>query len=236
MISRSTTRTALPAVVVVGVAAVGLGVGWARSDPAPATPASSVAAPGAAAPPSDAAPEVGQGPAGLVRVDLVWAEQRGHASNQLAVWIEDATGRHVRSLFATSFTAEGGWVRRPMSLPAWRAAAGWDDPPVGRLEAVSRPAPDSGPLSLYWDGLDETGTPAPPGTYRVRVEANLRWENRVEFTGELTVGDQPASVAPAPVFAPAPVPEQGLVTAVRAEYLPGERLDPTRLTTYTRGS
>ena len=225
-----TTRLTIPIVVVTGVAAVGLGVGWAQ-------PSGTGPAPGPGAgdtPPAavDAVPSLG-----LVRVDYRLQQQSGHASNQIAVWIEDAAGRHVRSLFATSFTAEGGYVRRPMSLPAWRESARWEEAGEQQVRSVARPAQDSGTHSLYWDGLDAAGAPVPPGVYRFRIEGNLRWENRVLFTGTVTVGAAPSGGEAAAEYFPASASSMGgMLGDVRAEFLPGQRLDPSHVTTYTRGS
>ncbi len=222
-----TTRLVVPTAVVTGVAAVGIGVGWAQqpADPPPTAAEVPAAAAVAASP-------------GLVRIDFTFARQPGHASNQFAVWVEDATGRHVRSLLATSFTAEGGWARRPMSLPAWRAAAGWEQAPDETVRAVSRPAPDSGPQTVFWDGLDAAGTPVPPGTYRVRVEGNLRWENRVLLAADVPVGTgaTQAAAGPPTFDPPAAAGLPAMVDALRVGFLPGERLDPAQVTTYTRGS
>ncbi len=223
-----TTRLTVPVLVVAGVAAVGLGVGWTQKQTPPVTPAAGPVSPSV----STTAPSLG-----LVRLDYRFERQEGHASNQVAVWVEDATGRHVRTLSATSFTAEGGYDRRPMSLPAWREVAGWDDPPDALVQAVSRPAPQSGDQALYWDGLDASGVPVPPGSYRFRVEGNLLWENRVLFTGTVALGDAAATAEAAPEFQPAEAASMGgMVDRVRAEFLPGQRLDPALVTTYTRGS
>lgn len=225
-----TTRLTIPIVVVTGVAAVGVGVGWS----------------GPPAPPPEIAPDppavVSSVPSlGLVRIDYRLERQRGHASNQVAVWIEDAAGRHVRSLFATSFTAEGGYVRRPMSLPAWRESARWEQASDELVEAVARPAQDSGTHSLYWDGLDSSGAPVAPGTYRFLVEGNLRWENRVLFTGTVAVGtdgDTGGDTATAsPEYdPPGAEAHAGMLADVRAEFLPGERMQPDMVSAYTRGS
>jgi hypothetical protein len=221
-----TTRLTIPIVVVTGVAAVGVGVGW--SEPAAPLPVPTPAPPAAVS----SVPSLG-----LVRIGYRLERQRGHASNQVAVWVEDAAGRHVRTLFATSFTAEGGYVRRPMSLPAWRESARWEQASDELVEAVARPAQDSGTHSLYWDGLDSSGAPVAPGTYRFLVEGNLRWENRVLFTGTVTVGsDRSVGEASAEYSPPGAEAHAGMLADVHAEFLPGERMRPDMVTTYTRGS
>lgn len=240
-----TTRLTVPLVVVTGAAAVGLGVGWAERPPEPSAPPAAARPVGDPDPAPDA-PAPAASP-GLVRVDFAFTRRSGHAGNQFAVWVEDAAGRHVRSLLATSFTAEGGWNRRPMSLPAWRAAAGWDRAPEELVRAVSRPAPESGPQTVFWDGLDAAGAPAAPGVYRVRVEGNLLWENRVLLAADVAVG--PAATPPAaPVPSGSPTAEPPafeppaaaglppMLEDLRVGFLPGEALDPALVSTYSRGS
>lgn len=234
-----TTRLTVPLVVVTGAAAVGLGVGWAERPPEPSAPP--VAARPVGVPdPAPPAPAPAASP-GLVRVDFAFTRRSGHAGNQFAVWVEDAAGRHVRSLRATSFTAEGGWNRRPMSLPAWRAAAGWDRASEELVRAVSRPAPESGPQTVFWDGLDAAGAPAAPGVYRVRVEGNLLWENRVLLAADVAVGPAappPAAPVPsAPAFdPPAAAGLPSMIEDLRVGFLPGEALDPALVPAYSRGS
>jgi conjugal transfer/entry exclusion protein len=46
---------------------------------------------------------------------FVFTRQSGHATNQFAVWIEDAQGQYIKTLYAANFTARGGWSRRPAS-------------------------------------------------------------------------------------------------------------------------
>jgi hypothetical protein len=223
-----TTRLIIPIAVVTGVAAVGVGVGWSEQPATLPLPETTPDPPAAVS----SVPSLG-----LVRIDYRLERQRGHASNQVAVWIEDAAGRHVRSLFATSFTAEGGYVRRPMSLPAWRESAQWEEAGDELVEEVARPAQDSGTHSLYWDGLDESGAPVAPGSYRFLVEGNLRWENRVLFTGTVAIGSDPASGAASAEYAPVGAEAHaGMLADVRAEFLPGERMQPDMISAYTRGS
>jgi hypothetical protein len=174
---------------------------------------------------------------GLVSVSYQLNRLDTHASNQIAVWIEDESGAYVRTLFATSFTAEGGYDRRPESLPLWRETAGWESASDEERESASRPAQDSGRHTLYWDGTDSNGTPVKPGRYTYRVEGNVYWEARVLFTGTIEVGTEPSTSQATVEFLPAEAgDEPEMVADVGASFAPGEPLDPDDVTTYTRGS
>ncbi|KAB8162118.1 DUF2271 domain-containing protein [Streptomyces sp. 3MP-14] len=174
---------------------------------------------------------------GLVRVSYQLTRVPGHARNQVAVWIEDEEGNYVRTLFATSFTANGGYDRRPESLPQWRATSGWESASEEEIRSASRPAQNSGPQTLYWDGTDRTGAPMRPGRYVYRVEANVLWEKRVLFTGAIELGEEPStSVADVAYLPEAARDEPVMVADVRASFTPDEPLSPDDVTTWTRGS
>ncbi|MEV0826196.1 DUF2271 domain-containing protein [Nonomuraea rubra] len=225
-------RLVVPIVVISGVAAAATGAELLYGRPA-TPPAAAAPAPGEPAATEERAART----LGLVRVDYRLTRLPQHASNQLAVWIEDEDGGYVRTLFATSYTANGGYVRRPMSLPLWREKSSWATATEAEVQSASRPAQESGPHSLYWDGTDRNGRPVPAGTYVYRVEGNLLWENRVLFTGAITLGEAAdSSVARAEYLPEAARAAGELVADVRAAFLPGEPLDPSAVTTYTRGS
>ncbi|GAA5072638.1 hypothetical protein HNP84_003788 [Thermocatellispora tengchongensis] len=233
-----THRLVLPLVVVTGVAAATGAAYVVERGEAP--PAAVTAGPAplrdGQAPEPDRQAVAAQG-LGLVEIEYVLHRIPTHASNQIAVWIEDERGGYVRTLFATSFTANGGYARRPMSLPLWRETARWESAPEAEVEAASRPAQEPGRHTLYWDGTDRRGVPVPPGSYTYRVEGNLYWENRVLFTGTIVLGDTPRESRATAVHLPESAREHGvLVEDVTARFSPGERLDPALVTTFTRGS
>lgn len=53
---------------------------------------------------------------GSVEVSFHYARQKGFSSNQFAVWVEDSGGRFVKTLYATGFTASGGYKKKPLLL------------------------------------------------------------------------------------------------------------------------
>lgn len=46
-------------------------------------------------------------------------QRGGIASSQYAIWIENEEGKLVRTLYATSFTAKGGYEYRRDAIPFW---------------------------------------------------------------------------------------------------------------------
>ena len=52
-------------------------------------------------------------------VTLDFEKQSGYATNQFAVWVEDSQGNLLQTLYATRFTAGGGYRDRPDAIPQW---------------------------------------------------------------------------------------------------------------------
>ncbi len=127
----------------------------------------------------------------IVEISFEFNKQSGYASNQFAVWIEDADGALVKTLFVTKFTANGGYEKRPDAVPTWVERTGAANRAVD--DATSGATPKTGTLRYVWDLTDESGARVPNGTYRFYVEGTLRWKNRVLFSGEIEINDKETS-------------------------------------------
>ena len=53
---------------------------------------------------------------GEVIISFNFERQSGWASNQFAIWIEDMDGNYINTLYATAWTANGGYASRPDSI------------------------------------------------------------------------------------------------------------------------
>lgn len=111
------------------------------------------------------------------------------ASNQVAVWIEDPQGKYVRSLYASKFTADGGYKQRSESLTEWVKKSGWKNATKNEIDTVSGATQGPGNINLTWDCKDEKGAAVKPGKYVYIVEGNIYWENRVLYKGEIDIGN-----------------------------------------------
>lgn len=112
----------------------------------------------------------------------------GPGSNQLAMWIEDASGNYVRSIYASKFTASGGYAKRPSSLSVWVEKAGWANASQAEIDAVSGSTQMAGENTLVWDCTDKNGKPVANGTYFVKMEANIKNERKMFFSAPVNVG------------------------------------------------
>jgi len=119
---------------------------------------------------------------------LTFTRQSGSASNQYAIWIEDANGQHVKTLYASRWTANGGYARRPTSIPLWVKQSGLASLTRVQVDAVSGVTPRTGSFSYTWDGTNSNGVAVPAGDYVIILEATLRWENQVYYRAPITLG------------------------------------------------
>lgn len=167
---------------------------------------------------------------GKVIISFDFTKQSGHASNQFAVWIENSSGELVRTLYATEFTPEGGFEKRPDAIATWVEKAQVANMSDEEVDAISGATPKSGSLSYGWDLTDENGELVPEGEYKFFVEGSLRWKNRVIFTDNIIVGDEAMEAIPKAEFifegnddSPAlseSAEEASMIQNVKAEFSP----------------
>jgi len=147
---------------------------------------------------------VGQDSLGTVTISYVLDRTKTIASNQFGIWIEDEGGRYIKTLFATRFAAEGGFRKRPQTLPEWVEKSGWENATQEEIDAVSGATPQSGTFTVVWDLTDRTVKPVPPGTYVYKIEGTIYWQNRVLWEGRIDVGgaEEKTSMADATYYPP----------------------------------
>lgn len=158
---------------------------------------------------------------GKVEIYFTYKRLLRIASNQFAVWIEGEDGSYIRSLYATKFTASGGYKRRENSLPEWVDASHWEEAESAEVDAVSGPTKKPGDITIVWDCKDRESRPVSPGTYVYKVEGSLYWEKRMIWTGKIEVGDKETSSSAEVTY----IPEQAkkikpMIDSVSAQYIP----------------
>jgi hypothetical protein len=121
-------------------------------------------------------------------INFSYKKLSGSASNQFAIWIENDRGQYIKTLYATRYTANGGWKRRESSIPVWVKQSGLSDMTSAQVDAVSGATPKAGTLTYTWDGTDSRGATVPAGDYVVILEGTLRWENQVYYRAPIRLG------------------------------------------------
>ena len=137
---------------------------------------------------------------GKAEISFTYTKINKIASNQFAVWVEDAQGRYVKTLYATRFTAAGGWKKREQSIPLWVKQSNLAGMNKTQVDAITGPTPKNGTLRYSWDGTDSEGRTVPAGEYKIFVEASLYYENRVLYTAVVRLGEGGQSSAQAQYF------------------------------------
>jgi len=163
-------------------------------------------------------------------ITLDYVKQSGSASNQFAVWIEDADGRLIKTLYVTQWTAKGGYKTRPDSIALWVEKSGLASMQKSQVDAISGATPRTGTQAYSWDLTDADGDTVEPGEYRFFVEGTLRWKNYVLYSGTITIGDAPATVVADVEYTyeasdrnaalTGESPENAMIGAVTANYAP----------------
>jgi len=128
------------------------------------------------------------GQSAAAELSFTYTKQRGFASNQYAIWVEDAEGRHIKTIFATGWTANGGWKRRPASIPVWVKQSGLSALTKAQIDVFSGATPGTGSFTYTWDGTDSRDTLLPAGDYMIILEGTLRGENQVYYRAPISLG------------------------------------------------
>ena len=123
---------------------------------------------------------------------FTFTRQSGAASNQFAVWIEDSGGRYIKTLYATRYTANGGWRNRATSIPVWVRQSGLSGMTSAQINVLTGATPRTGNLVYTWDGTDSRGAAVPNGDYIIFLEGTLRWDNQVLYRAQIRFGRGPA--------------------------------------------
>ena len=131
-----------------------------------------------------------------VEISFDYLKQSGPGSNQYAVWIENDKKEVVKTLFVTSFTTKGrvregqpirrGYTYRPTCVPTWVTNSKVAEMPDAALDAFTGATPQSGKQTFTWDFTDSEGKKVAKGKYRICVEATLKNDFRVLYTGDLS--------------------------------------------------
>jgi len=123
-----------------------------------------------------------------LEVTFTYTRQSGSASNQFAAWIEDAEGKHIKTLYVTKWTSNGGYSKRPATIPVWVKKSDPSKMTKAQIDAVSSATPQTGTVTFTWDGTDSKGAALSTGDYVFVLEGTLRWENQVYYRAPISLG------------------------------------------------
>ena len=138
---------------------------------------------------------------GTLEISFNYAKQAGPGSNQYAVWVENASGEVVKTIFVTEFTSKGrsrdgskparGYTYRPSCVPTWVKHVGAENLTDEQMDAFTGATPANGGVQTFtWDFTDQAGQPVAKGTYRFYVEATYNGASVVTYTGTVSSGQK----------------------------------------------
>lgn len=142
-----------------------------------------------------------------------------HGSNQVAIWVEDASGKFIQTLFATKFTADGGYIRRPASLKTWIEKSDWKNATKDEIDGLSSATPAAGAQKVIWNCKDKNGKTVPKGTYTICMEGNLRTGNMMYAKALIKIGKKDQKVVADLSFVPEEGKAEPLFQNVSVEYI-----------------
>jgi hypothetical protein len=105
-------------------------------------------------------------------------------SPYMAVWVEDANSKRVRTVAV--------WGNQPKYLPdlsEWWKVASQDQQWAMSVTKATRHA---GQYKLAWNGLDDQGKPLPTGTYTIFLEVNRQFGTHATESGQIVCNRIPA--------------------------------------------
>lgn len=157
-------------------------------------------------------------PEGTVAVSLDYQKRDSYYTNQFAIWIEDDTGHFVKTVYVTSFTANGGYEKREDALPIWVERSDIQAASSEAIDAISGPTPKSGSLMYIWDLTDEKGKAVAAGTYHFYVEATVYQESRILYSGIINTNDPDTTVTADASYTTDMAKDEATVTGVAATW------------------
>ena len=165
-----------------------------------------------------------------LEISFNYNKQAGPGSNQYAVWIENAEGHVVKTLFVTEFTAKGrsrdgskparGYTYRTSCVPTWVQHADAESLTDEQIDAFTGATPaESGVQTFTWDFTDQAGQPVAKGTYRFYLEATYNGASVVTYTGTVTSGDSAADLSMDISYIEASEDRKDMITDVKVRKL-----------------
>lgn len=168
---------------------------------------------------ANAAAQQGSKQAAAAEITFTYTKQGGVASNQFAIWVEDEQGNYIKTLYATRFTANGGWKRRAASLPLWVKQSNLAEMSGKEIDAISSSTPKAGNITYSWNGTNDKGKAVPDGAYVFILEATLRNENFVIYRIPVSIGKGSSAAEAIAEYSGESTAERSMIANVKVKVL-----------------
>lgn len=156
-----------------------------------------------------------------VQINFDYTKREGFASNQIAVWVEDANGNYIKTIYITDFTGRrAGWKQRSQSLSNWQKKANAVIMNQSEIDSVSKATPRQGNVNIIWDCKDSGGRIVRDGVYRIVTEATIYQDNNVLYTAEINIGNRANSQTAVPQYSKAGAKDMDIIKNVKVSFNP----------------
>lgn len=171
---------------------------------------------------SSSVPTIKQGEDSIsktLEISFPYVKQKGYATNQFAVWIENESGEYIKTIFVTKFTATKGYEKRKDAIPTWVEKSNISDGSTQEIDTVTGSTPKKSAYLVYvWDCKDKDGNEVPKGVYNYYVEGTVKWESRVLYSGKIEVGGIDSSSEAKVEYSTEEAKESDMIGEVKAVY------------------
>ena len=151
----------------------------------------------------------------IVQINFDYTKRGGFSSNQIAIWLEDANGNYIKTIYITDFTGRReGWKKRNQSLSNAVKTS------QSEIDAVSKATPKQGNVNIIWDCKDNDGKLVKDGNYKIVVEATIYQDNNVLYTAEINIGDKANSQIAVPKYSKAGAKDIDIIKNVKVSFNP----------------
>ena len=156
-----------------------------------------------------------------VQINFDYTKRDGFSSNQIAIWLEDANGNYIKTIYITDFTGrKSGWKKRNQSLSNWQKKANAIKMSQSEIDAVSKATPKQGNVNIVWDCKDNNGKLIKDGNYKIVVEATIYQDNNVLYTAEINIGNKANSQIASPKYSKSEAKEIDIIKNVKVSFNP----------------
>ena len=156
-----------------------------------------------------------------VQINFDYTKRDGFSSNQIAIWLEDANGNYIKTIYITDFTGrKSGWKKRNQSLSNWQKKANAIKMSQSEIDAVSKATPKQGNVNIVWDCKDNNGKLIKDGNYKIVVEATIYQDNNVLYTAEINIGNKANSQIAIPKYSKSEAKEIDIIKNVKVSFNP----------------
>ncbi len=139
-------------------------------------------------------------------------------SNQIAIWVEDTNGNYINTIYATRFTAKGGYAKRATSLPTWVKQSKVDKMTKQEVDTISKATKKAGKITINWSCVNNKGEKLPKGDYILKIEGNIYQDNMIMYSGQFEVGGDNITVALSPTYSSESAKDFKLIENVTISY------------------